>query len=77
MTQRAPEDRPVVVVGASLAGMGAVESMRAEGYDGPITVIDASPELPHDRPPLTKQVLAGEWDLERAERPVADRLGGA
>lgn len=54
--------------------MGAVESMRAEGYDGPITVIDASPVLPHDRPPLTKQVLAGEWDLARAERPVADRL---
>jgi 3-phenylpropionate/trans-cinnamate dioxygenase ferredoxin reductase subunit len=54
--------------------MGAVESMRSEGYVGPITVIDASPVLPHDRPPLTKQVLAGEWELERAKLPVADRL---
>ncbi len=55
--------------------MGAVESMRAHGYDGPITVLDSSPVLPHDRPPLTKQVLGGQWDLDRAERPVAGRLG--
>lgn len=66
---------PVVVVGASLAGTGAVESMRAAGYDGPVTLIDASSVLPHDRPPLTKQVLSGEWDLDRAERQVAGRLG--
>lgn len=74
MTKRSSEHRPVVVVGASLAGMGAVESMRSEGYRGPITVIDASPVLPHDRPPLTKQVLAGTWELQRAEQPVAGRL---
>ncbi len=66
--------KPVVVVGASLAGTGAVESMRAAGYDGPVTLIDAATVLPHDRPPLTKQVLAGEWELDRAERAVAGRL---
>lgn len=54
--------------------MAAVESMRGTGYDGPLVVLDPSETLPHDRPPLTKQVLSGEWPLERAEQPVAARL---
>ncbi|HSV40882.1 MAG TPA: FAD-dependent oxidoreductase, partial [Nocardioidaceae bacterium] len=44
----------LVVVGASLAGLRAVEAARRVGYDGSITLIGAEPHLPYDRPPLSK-----------------------
>ncbi|AZP22734.1 FAD-dependent oxidoreductase [Streptomyces aquilus] len=46
-----------VVVGASLAGLRAVEAARAEGYQGRIVLIGAEPHLPYDRPPLSKDYL--------------------
>jgi NADPH-dependent 2,4-dienoyl-CoA reductase/sulfur reductase-like enzyme len=46
-----------VVVGAALAGIRAVESARAAGYEGPITLIGAEAHLPYDRPPLSKAFL--------------------
>lgn len=49
----------LVVVGASLAGLRAVESARRCGFDGPITMIGAEPHSPYDRPPLSKQFLTG------------------
>ncbi len=52
----------VVVVGASLAGVRAAEELRAGGYAGPVTVVGDEPHRPYDRPPLSKQVLAGELD---------------
>jgi 3-phenylpropionate/trans-cinnamate dioxygenase ferredoxin reductase subunit len=55
----------VVVVGASLAGLRAVEELRHRGFDGPITVVGAERHLPYDRPPLSKQLLAGEWGVDR------------
>lgn len=58
--------RDIVVVGASLAGLRAVEALRRRGYGGKITWIGAEPELPYDRPPLSKQILRGEWEPERA-----------
>jgi NADPH-dependent 2,4-dienoyl-CoA reductase/sulfur reductase-like enzyme len=54
--------RRVVIVGASLAGIRAAETLRREGHDGPITLIGAERHLPYDRPPLSKQVLAGAMD---------------
>ncbi|MEE4424346.1 NAD(P)/FAD-dependent oxidoreductase [Streptomyces bugieae] len=51
--------REVVVVGAGLAGVRAAGSLRAEGFDGRLTVVSDERELPYDRPPLTKQVVAG------------------
>ncbi|MYG99001.1 MAG: NAD(P)/FAD-dependent oxidoreductase [Acidimicrobiaceae bacterium] len=60
---RAP--RAVTIVGASLAGLNAAEALRREGFDGPVTLIGAENHLPYDRPPLSKQVLAGEWAPER------------
>jgi len=54
--------RTVVVVGASLAGIRATETLRREGYDGRIVLVGAEPHLPYDRPPLSKQLLAGEWE---------------
>lgn len=64
--------RHVVVVGASLAGLRACESLREEGFDGTITLVGAEHEIPYDRPPLSKKVLAGEWEVERIRLRKAD-----
>jgi NADPH-dependent 2,4-dienoyl-CoA reductase/sulfur reductase-like enzyme len=57
--------RDVVVVGASLAGLRAAESLRTAGFDGSITVVGDEPHMPYDRPPLSKRLLAGEWEVDR------------
>ncbi len=62
----------VVVVGASLAGMHAAHTLRREGFEGRLTVVDADPATPYDRPPLSKQVLAGEWEPDRIVLPAVD-----
>jgi NADPH-dependent 2,4-dienoyl-CoA reductase/sulfur reductase-like enzyme len=49
----------IVVVGASLAGLRAVETLRREGYEGRVTLIGAERHAPYDRPPLSKEFLAG------------------
>jgi len=64
--------RHVVVVGASLAGLRACESLREEGFDGTITLVGSEHEIPYDRPPLSKKVLAGEWEVERIRLRKAD-----
>ena len=65
---------PVLVIGASLAGLTATDALRNGGYDGELVVVDPSPQLPPDRPPLSKQVLAGDWEPERAVHRSATRL---
>lgn len=55
----------IVVVGSSLAGLRACETLRQEGFTGTITLVGAEAELPYDRPPLSKKVLAGEWEVDR------------
>ncbi|MGO4616110.1 NAD(P)/FAD-dependent oxidoreductase [Nocardia sp. 2YAB30] len=57
----------VLVVGASVAGLSTAEALRRNEYQGAITVLGAEPELPYDRPPLSKQVLAGLWAPERTQ----------
>jgi 3-phenylpropionate/trans-cinnamate dioxygenase ferredoxin reductase component len=52
--------RRVVVVGASLAGLRAAERLRADGFEGELTVVGDEPHPPYDRPPLSKELLAGE-----------------
>jgi NADPH-dependent 2,4-dienoyl-CoA reductase/sulfur reductase-like enzyme len=55
----------VVVVGASAAGLSVAETLRRQGFDGRITMIGDEPELPYDRPPLSKEILSGRWPDER------------
>jgi NADPH-dependent 2,4-dienoyl-CoA reductase/sulfur reductase-like enzyme len=72
MPDRSPENRALsavsprkphvsvqrlVVVGAALAGLRAVEAARKAGFEGAITLIGAERHLPYDRPPLSKEFL--------------------
>ena len=50
----------LVVVGASLAGLRAVEAVRRDGFDGDVTLIGAEEHLPYDRPPLSKEYLSAD-----------------
>jgi len=52
--------RTVAIVGTSLAGLRAAETLRREGFDGRVVAIGAEPHLPYDRPPLSKEFLRGE-----------------
>ncbi|MFI2411787.1 NAD(P)/FAD-dependent oxidoreductase [Streptomyces sp. NPDC018947] len=56
----------VVVVGASVGGSRLAAGLREAGHTGRITLVDPDPDAPYDRPPLSKQILAGDWDAERA-----------
>ncbi len=53
-------DRVFVIVGASLAGAKAAETLREEGFDGRVVLIGEEPGVPYERPPLTKEYLRGE-----------------
>ncbi|WP_328531069.1 FAD-dependent oxidoreductase [Nocardioides sp. NBC_00368] len=53
-------DRHLLVVGAGLAGLRAVEGARQAGWTGPITIVGDEPHPPYDRPPLSKAALSGE-----------------
>ena len=57
----------VVIVGASAAGLSVAGALRAGGFSGVIRIIGDETAIPYDRPPLTKQVLAGQWPPERAQ----------
>ncbi|NKY32457.1 oxidoreductase [Nocardia speluncae] len=66
----------VVVAGASLAGLRTAFDLRAEGYDGPITLIGDEPALPYDRPPLSKGVLSGEDTEDSLALCTGDEISG-
>ena len=55
----------IAVVGGSLAGLRAVETLRTDGFAGDITVVNAENTAPYDRPPLSKKFLSGEWEADR------------
>lgn len=60
-------DQPehVVIVGAGLGGLRTAQQLRSAGYQGRISLVGAEHHAPYDRPPLSKQLLTGEWDAER------------
>ncbi|MEU1706768.1 FAD/NAD(P)-binding oxidoreductase [Streptomyces sp. NPDC005706] len=59
----------IVIVGASLAGLRAAETLRAEGFTGSLTMIGDEPYEPYDRPPLSKAVLLGKASPHRTDLP--------
>ena len=58
-------DRTFVIVGASLAGAKAAETLRAEGFDGRLVLVGAESERPYERPPLSKDYLRGEAERDK------------
>ena len=66
----------VAVVGASLAGLRALQALRRAGFAGRLVAVGEENEPPYDRPPLSKDVLAGKWDAERTRllRPEDEGL---
>ncbi|NNE89993.1 MAG: NAD(P)/FAD-dependent oxidoreductase, partial [Silicimonas sp.] len=74
----------IVIIGAGQAGASLAEQLRAEGYDGQVTLIGEEPVPPYERPPLSKAYLLGESEKERlflrpeaiyAEKGITLRLG--
>jgi len=60
---------PVVIVGAGLGGLRAAESLRGAGYEDHIIVIGDEPHPPYNRPPLSKEALAGGVEVEDLHFP--------
>lgn len=53
------------MVGASLAGLRGIEALRRDGYQGELVLVGEEARAPYDRPPLSKQVLAGSMEPDR------------
>jgi NADPH-dependent 2,4-dienoyl-CoA reductase/sulfur reductase-like enzyme len=62
-----PAQEPFVIVGGGLAGAKAAETLRAEGFDGPVVLVAGEAELPYERPPLSKGYLLGTAPREGAQ----------
>lgn len=73
--ERLKREGRIVVVGASLAGLRAAETMREKGFTGSLTMIGDEPYEPYDRPPLSKQVLLGRAGPEGTALPAAGTSG--
>jgi 3-phenylpropionate/trans-cinnamate dioxygenase ferredoxin reductase component len=59
------ETQTFVIVGGGLAAAEAAKTLRTEGYDGRLVVVAEEPQLPYERPPLTKEYLRGESAAEQ------------
>jgi 3-phenylpropionate/trans-cinnamate dioxygenase ferredoxin reductase component len=75
-----------IIVGGGMAGAIAAQTLREEGFDGSITLLSQEPNLPYERPPLSKDYLQGNADRDSifvhpeswyAEHAVELSLGGA
>jgi len=64
----------VLIVGAQAAGLAVAETLRRKGFAGSIRMVGDEPHPPYDRPPLSKQVLVGEWHPDRAALRSSDVL---
>jgi NADPH-dependent 2,4-dienoyl-CoA reductase/sulfur reductase-like enzyme len=61
-----PGEETHVIIGASLAGAKAAQTLREEGFSGRLVLVGAENERPYERPPLTKGYLLGKEALEKA-----------
>lgn len=70
----AVESCSVAVVGAGLGGFRVAADLRRLGHTGALTVFGAEGHAPYDRPPLSKQILTGEWEVGEAELATGAEL---
>jgi NADPH-dependent 2,4-dienoyl-CoA reductase/sulfur reductase-like enzyme len=65
------DEHGVLIVGGGLAAQRCAETLRRRGYEGPVRMVCAEPDPPYDRPPLSKELLAGTVaEEEVAYRPA-------
>ncbi|MCY4392422.1 MAG: FAD-dependent oxidoreductase [Chloroflexi bacterium] len=70
-----PHPERIAIVGASLGGLRTAQGLRGRGkFEGSITLIGAEPHYPYDRPPLSKQLLAGQWGPEQTLLDAPDTV---
>lgn len=74
MSHPQASDSTIVVVGASLAGLRAAEEIRHLGHKGDVVVMGDELHAPYDRPPLSKQLLSGKWDVARIHHHTPEKL---
>src|SRR6202140_4799459 len=55
----------ILIIGGGQAGAQAVDPLRREGFSGRVVLIGDEPELPYQRPPLSKKYLSGEMAADR------------
>ena len=65
MTATNSKDYTIVIIGAGQAGAQAIDTLRREGFAGRLVLIGDEPELPYQRPPLSKKYLAGDLARDR------------
>ena len=71
------EDRGILIVGGGLAAQRCAETLRRRGYEGPVRIVCAEPDPPYDRPPLSKELLAGAIEEGVDRLPPALVVRGA
>ncbi|MDN6158271.1 MAG: NAD(P)/FAD-dependent oxidoreductase [Brevibacterium sp.] len=69
--------KKVVIVGAGPAGIAAADALRAADHTGEILIFGEERHAPYDRPPLSKQILAGTWLPEKAQLRTSEQLAAA
>src|SRR5258708_3766444 len=79
-------DHLIVILGAGHSGGRAAEALRTAGFQGSVTVVGDESHPPYERPPLSKELLAGTYAVERTyikpreyyeQAGIALRLGSA
>lgn len=70
MSSAAPR---TVIVGASVGGVRTAQALRTEGYAGEIVLLDQDPELPYDKPPLSKGLLSGKTEVDSIRLLTAEK----
>lgn len=67
----------VVIVGSSVGGVRTAKALRSQDFGGRIVLIGSDSRLPYDKPPLSKQFLAGQWDQSRLTMLTAEQADEA
>jgi NADPH-dependent 2,4-dienoyl-CoA reductase/sulfur reductase-like enzyme len=68
-------DSPIVIAGASLAGLSAARELRKQGYEGVIQVIDPDDQAPYRRPAISKDIITGKQQPDDIRMPWPADLG--